>query len=327
MADPVPCNYCGVDDATIVFPAGVAQISQIVRCNRCGLMYASPRAKDPDHMEIGREDPNYDPFKLALQAEADGTLNQHFLDAVGWTHMRLSKERLQVRDYDRTRALLNRLYPNRGKLLEVGSSLGFLLDAFRKDGWDVLGVEPAAACCKFCKDHLGIEAIPAILEDANIPDESIDVLLFNHVIEHVDDPIRTLGEINRVLKPGGHLVIETPRYDTLMFKLMGRRERSVNCGGHIYFFTFDTLRKVYEAAGFDTVEAAAVGRSLSAERLLHNVGIVSKSRGLQRAFWGLSQRLNLDKLKFSLNLRDMQRVCVRKVAPARCERELVESGK
>jgi hypothetical protein len=33
MSQPVPCNYCGVDDATEVFAAGVAQASRIVRCN------------------------------------------------------------------------------------------------------------------------------------------------------------------------------------------------------------------------------------------------------------------------------------------------------
>ena len=47
------------------------------------------------------------------------------------------------------------------------------------------------------------------------------MVVFIHVIEHVPDPLETLRSIYRVLKPGGHLVIETPRYDSLMFKLLG----------------------------------------------------------------------------------------------------------
>src|SRR5208283_638863 len=152
MSEPVPCNYCGIDDATVVFGPGVAQISQIVRCNRCGLMYASPRAKQPDHVEIATYDPEFDPFHA--------------------NHTRMMKEKLQVADYNRTRALLNRLYPNRGRLLEVGSSLGFLLDVFRRDGWDVLGVEPYYQACCHAKEDLGIESINAILERACLPDES-----------------------------------------------------------------------------------------------------------------------------------------------------------
>ena len=297
MSGSVPCNYCGNDDVTVIFAAGVAQLNQIVRCNRCGLMYASPRAKEPDHIEIAQYDPNFNPLRQ------DDT--------------RILKERLQVRDYDNTRALLNRLYPERGRLLEIGSSLGYLLDVFRKDGWDVLGVEPFYQCCRYSREELGLEIKNAILESAELPDESFDVVLLNHVIEHIDDPLRTLREVNRVLKPGGHFVIETPRYDTLMFKLMGKRERSVSCGGHIYFFTTESLKNLYEAAGFKTIELNYVGRSLTVERLIYNIGVVTKSPGLRGKLDKLVTRLGVKKASFYLNFRDMQRVCVQKVGPAR----------
>jgi SAM-dependent methyltransferase len=135
----------------------------------------------------------------------------------------------------------------------------------------------------------------------------------NHVIEHLDDPRRELSEINRVLKPDGHLVIETPRYDSLMFKLLGRRERSVSCNGHIYFFTTDSLRRLYEAAGFKQVDLGYVGRSLTVDRLLWNAGVISKSQGVQRGLDRLSRGLRLNKVWLYLNMRDMQRVCVQKV--------------
>jgi SAM-dependent methyltransferase len=285
---------CGIDDATVVFGPGVAQISQIVRCNRCGLMYASPRAKDPDHVQIASYDPNW--------GSAIDDPQKH------------EKERLQVRDYSRTKAMLNQLYPDRGKLLEIGSSLGFLLAEFKQDGWDVLGVEPRAFAARFTKETHGIEAINSILEDACIPDRSIDVVLLNHVIEHVDDPLSTLREINRVLKPNGHFVMETPRYDTLMFKLLGRRERSINTEGHIYFFTTQTLRKLYEDAGFRLVALDYVGRSLTADRLVWNIGVISKSERVKQLVSRMSRRLRLHKLCLRVNLRDMQRVCVQKAA-------------
>lgn len=294
MSEAVPCNYCGIDDTTVVFGPGVAQLNQIVRCNRCGLMYASPRAKAPDHVEISTYDPKFDPFT------ADNT--------------RVIKEQIQVRDYDRTRALLNRLHPDRGKIVEVGSSLGYLLDVFRRDGWDVLGVEPFHQACRHAREDLGLEVIEGILETARLPDASCDVLLLNHVIEHIEDPLRTLREVNRVLRPGGHFVIETPRYDSLMFGLMGRRERSVSCPGHLYFFTTRSLRNLYEAAGFRTVQLDLVGRSLTAERLLYNVGVMSKSPRLRRSLARTAQRAKLHRIRMYLNLRDMQRVCVQKVA-------------
>jgi 2-polyprenyl-3-methyl-5-hydroxy-6-metoxy-1,4-benzoquinol methylase len=269
-------------------------------------MYASPRTKDPDHVEIATYNPNwdttiYDPQKYA-------------------------KERLQVRDYARTRAMLNRLYPDRGKLLEIGSSLGFLLAEFKKDGWDVLGLEPNAFCCRYTKETHGIEAVNGILEEAALAEGSLDVVLLNHVIEHMDNPLSTLREINRVLKPNGHLVVETPRYDTLMFKLLGRRERSLNCAGHIYFFTTQTLQNLCRAAGFRLVELDYVGRSLTLERLTWNMGVISKSERVKQLMDRVSRRLRFDKVHLYLNMRDMQRVCVQKVAVEKSDQQPVSTA-
>lgn len=41
-------------------------------------------------------------------------------------------------------------------------------------------------------------------------DDSFDLLLANHVLEHVDAPDLALAEIHRVLKPGGHAILQTP---------------------------------------------------------------------------------------------------------------------
>ena len=109
----VTCNLCQIDDASVLYPAGIAQRNQIVSCNRCGLMYASPREEaDCVEIELWQDNPDWD---LAEQP----------------SH-RYEKERLQIRDYADTRALLARLYPQRGKIVEVGSGLGFQLEASEK---------------------------------------------------------------------------------------------------------------------------------------------------------------------------------------------------
>jgi 2-polyprenyl-3-methyl-5-hydroxy-6-metoxy-1,4-benzoquinol methylase len=289
----VACNLCQVDDATVIYPAGVAQLNEIVRCNRCGLMYASPR-KDPDcvFIESWEDNPNWDPAKEDPQ--------------------RFKKEHIQIRDYTETRAFLAGLYPQRGKLVEIGSSFGIQLDTFRQEGWDVLGIDPDRNRCRQATQRLNIPTIASTLEAAGLPDASADVVVMLHVIEHLPDPVATLREINRVLKPGGHMVLETPRYDTLLYKLLGRRERSLGCDGHIYFYTTDTLRRTYEAAGFELVQLNYVGRSLTLDRLAYNVGVITRNRSLQKKIGAASRRMGLQNIRFHLNFRDMQRICVRK---------------
>jgi SAM-dependent methyltransferase len=289
----VPCNNCGSLEYSVLYGPGSAQVNQIVKCKRCGLMYANPRI-DADHVRIESwsDDPNWD-----FERE---------------NRQRFEKERLQTIDYINTRALLNRLHPKRGSLIEIGSSTGSLLQTFRSDGWRVFGVEPDRHAARYATTKLGIETTNSILERAGIPDQTADVAILLHVIEHVPDPVGTLKEIHRILKPGGHLIIETPRYDTLMFRLFGRRERSLSCDGHIYFFTTETLRKTYEKAGFVLEKLEYVGRSLTLDRLVYNVGVMIKIPAFARTVKSLSRSLLFHKIKFTINVRDMQRVCVHK---------------
>jgi SAM-dependent methyltransferase len=136
----------------------------------------------------------------------------------------------------------------------------------------------------------------------------------NHVIEHLPDPLGTLRLIHRLMKSGGHLVIETPRYDSLTFKLLGRRERSVRCDGHVYFFTSETLTRLCEAAGFRITKRWTTGRRLTLDRLAWNLGLVSREEWLQNGLERLSRACRLDRFGVYLNVGDIQRVCVEKTA-------------
>lgn len=288
----IPCNLCGNCDVKVIFRPGVAQVHQIVQCNKCGLMYANPRALEHEHFD---EDP----------ADELPTSDPHIIQ-------RLQKERIQVTDYRNSIALLSKMHPVRGRLLEIGSAFGFLLAELRRHGWDVMGIDPYAAACNYARQENGLEVVNGTLESVGIADGAFDVVIMNHVIEHLPDPLRTLREIRRVLKPGGHLVLETPRYDSVMFKLLGRRERSISCDGHIYFFTSKSLRDLCEAAGFGMVQLDYVGRTLTLDRLFWNVGVVSKLAAIQSAIGRISRALHFERIHIHLNLRDMQRVCLRR---------------
>lgn len=296
----VTCNLCGKDDYDVVFEKGVAQRNRIVRCRHCSLMYANPREHDVDCVEIAQYDP------------------EHVLEAIMTrSKWRVDKEALQVRDYEKTRRYLATLFPERGRLVEIGSGLGYLLDFFRKDGWSTIGIEPNEGLCRYARQMLGVDARAGTLEEAQLDAGSADVVTMIHVIEHVPDPASVFREVFRVLRPGGCFVVETPRYDTLMFRLLGKRERSLSCNGHIYFFTSDTLRRMATDAGFEPLKHDYVGRSMTLDRLLFNVGVMSKSKSVQQAVAGASKRLDLSRFSMTVNVHDMQRICLRK--PLACE--------
>jgi 2-polyprenyl-3-methyl-5-hydroxy-6-metoxy-1,4-benzoquinol methylase len=258
-------------------------------------MYVNPRTGELDFVRVANSDPAF--LNEMLQRSYDP---------------RMEKERCQVKDYETTRDILGDLFTARGNLLEVGSGLGFLLHFFKEDGWATTGVEPDPLCCQHARAILGLDIIAGTLQNAKCAADSYDVALMMHVIEHVSDPRQTLSELFQMLRPGGVLVVETPRYDSLAFKLLGHRERSVSCEGHVYFFTTSTMERIAQKVGFSVFRRAYVGRSLTLDRLLWNIGRISKSKVIQHKLGSISRLLRLTEVRLKINIRDMQRVYLKK---------------
>ena len=66
-------------------------------------------------------------------------------------------------------------------------------------------------------NHYVLDVAPAnsvdVVGDARImpfSDGSMDVVLITQVLEHIPDPIAVIGEIRRILKPGGTLLLSVP---------------------------------------------------------------------------------------------------------------------
>jgi len=286
------CNNCGACEREVVFRQGVAQKHQIVRCMNCGLMYAYPRAT----------------AAIAQYVAAGQTSEPMTLQTPS-----VIRSFDKLPDYEPIGVELRALRPRGKALLEVGCHAGVLLDRFRSQGWKVSGVEPDSKAANFARSHYRLDVKASTLEDAGYDPATFDAVVMLHVIEHLDDPAGTVGVTARVLRPGGFLVVETPVYDTLMYRLLGRRERSLSCDGHIVFYTDRTLAALLERCGFEIVTQRRVGRTVSLGRLLWNIGVMSKSKTMQRMIERLSAALGLlHRGRLYLNARDMVRVFARK---------------
>jgi len=90
-------------------------------------------------------------------------------------------------------------------VVDLGCSTGFIADEFRRAGATTIGVDIDVAGLADAKarfdDRLGF--VCADGEMLPIPTGSIDVVVFNHIYEHVVDPDAVMSEIVRVLAPDG----------------------------------------------------------------------------------------------------------------------------
>lgn len=289
------CNNCGASRREVLFRQGAAQKHQIVRCASCGLMYAYPREMDSvaHYVELGQTG---EPMSLQTPS--------------------VIRSFDKLADYEPIGVELREFLPQGGTLLEVGCHAGVLLERFRSQGWQVSGVEPDAKAASFARSQYRLDVKASTLEDSGYDAAAFDAVVMLHVIEHLDDPAGTVAAIARVLRSGGILVVETPVYDTLTYRLLGRRERNLNCDDHLVFYTGATLRALLERLGFEIALERRVGRTMSLGQLLWNVGVVSKSEALQRLIERLVTALDLRRRgRVHLNMRDMIRIYARKRAP------------
>lgn len=100
-----------------------------------------------------------------------------------------------------------------GQILEVGSMPFHLTAYLSKIGISVKGIdlEPERARRFIKKYNLDISKCNVDTERLPFGDDSFEVVIFNEIFEHLRiNPIATLLELNRVLKPGGKLILTTP---------------------------------------------------------------------------------------------------------------------
>ena len=147
----------------------------------------------------------------------------------------------------------NRLYlgdVKPGRLLEVGCGDGRTMTKMKDLGWQVEGQEVDLNATRVAAESTGLPVHCGELECLEIPKESYDAIVMIHVIEHVRDPVGLLKACNRLLKPGGTLVVVTPNAVSLGHRIFCRYWRDIDAPRHLQLFSRITLTQVAETAGF-----------------------------------------------------------------------------
>jgi SAM-dependent methyltransferase len=216
----------------------------VVRCLDCGLAYLRPR---PTPEAAGRCYPDSYTGSgggggLIEALEAAYRRRQHG-EVVRW----LSGRR-----------------PLRGRLLDVGCGAGDLLAALRADSWSVQGIEPQALGAARARDERGLDVLTGRFEDARLPENSFDVIVFSGVFEHLHDPVAALSRARALLAPGGLVaVLFLPLLDSPEARLLGPRWMALDLPRHLTHFEDATFTKVVTKAGL-----AVAGRETYSRR--HN---------------------------------------------------------
>lgn len=259
----VGCAVCRADQP-VPYRAGMYRIGaarfDLVRCTRCGLVYVNPRP-DGATLEALYDDPLYYTDGYNLGVETDNYFDR--------------KDEL-IAQYGTTLAQYEHETGARaGDLLELGSAGGFLLEAGRRRGWRVKGVELSPPAAAYAVRTFGLDVFCGVLEDAPPFDSAFDLAVADNVLEHTLRPDDVLARLRALLRPGGHVIIIVPAYvNSAWFRVLQRTQGLLPrrlLGNHVlkllkfagddagypyHVLEFDrrTLTRLVREAGFDIVK-------------------------------------------------------------------------
>ena len=101
------------------------------------------------------------------------------------------------------------------KVLDLGCGDGVLSYMVQQKGAVVQGIDLSELAIEFAREQHEKRGSSATftccsVQDAKFEDNSFDAILCSDVIEHVNDPVSLLKEMERILKPFGKAIISTP---------------------------------------------------------------------------------------------------------------------
>jgi 2-polyprenyl-3-methyl-5-hydroxy-6-metoxy-1,4-benzoquinol methylase len=148
-----------------------------------------------------------------------------------------------------------RRYKTAGSVVDVGCGPGFTIAYAREIGFAAIGLEINKHVVAFARRFLGDGIHESTVQDfARDHVDSADVVILNHVIEHVVDLEGLLGSVRDMLRPGGIMLVAVPNFASLPSRLMRNRWYGLEPANHVWQFTRRTLSSAIERGGFEVLE-------------------------------------------------------------------------
>jgi len=222
---------CPLCDGTRAEHLATKRGFEIVRCTACALVFVWPQPT-PQELEALYSAGHY-------HAEVDEAERRRY-----------AARRLRE---------IEGLVPRRGRLLDVGCSKGFFLEAARDEGWDAVGVELNRNAVDEARAR-GLDVRHGGLGDQAFEEASFDVLTLFDLIEHTRDPRAIFAVCRALLRPQGILVVTTPDIGGLvpqatywlLARTIGVWEHPTP-PGHLIQFSRRTLAEILDRSGFVVV--------------------------------------------------------------------------
>lgn len=142
-------------------------------------------------------------------------------------------------------------------LLDVGCGNGYFLSVAMEKCRHCYGAEYSDKLRAFTERKTGLVVFSQNLDE--LPKKDFDIITLFDIIEHVPDPIAFMQSVDRLMNPGGYILIFTPNFDSFSIRVMGRYSSIVDPTEHVVLYTLPSLHFLADKLGYDVVYAETQG--------------------------------------------------------------------
>ena len=135
--------------------------------------------------------------------------------------------------------------PGQLRALEIGCGSGKLLLGLSRAGWRSEGIEVDPIAAQIARETSGRPVQVGDFRKEHLPSGYYDLIVLNHVLEHLENPISALQRVQKLLAPGGRVVVFYPNPGGLGARVYG-----------IHWLAWDVPRHLVLPAGKELAKHA-----------------------------------------------------------------------
>lgn len=203
---------------------------QLSKCNACGFVFVNPRPGN-EKLKFYYDSPKY----ISHSGTEQGIINK--------IYKRVRKITLEKK------LKLIKKHTTGTRILDIGCGSGELLNIFKVNNWQTMGVEPNENARNYAINEYGLKVVEEN-EIEKIPDQSFDAISLWHVIEHIPGLQKRMTELKRILKTSGTLFIAVPHYNSYDAAHYKEYWAAYDVPRHLWHFTPTTLEMLCKKYGF-----------------------------------------------------------------------------
>lgn len=257
------CKVCGNSDGNKVHQVkemqlGLREMFTYMECGNCGLMQLQDIPTD-----LSKYYPNegYYSFNLGLDLKTKpDTLRKIKASYLIYGKNKITGSLLSIGykkpDYYEWIKNTNVRYSD--AILNVGTGNGSLLHNFYKIGFTNLhGIDP------FINQDKDYGAIKIYKKDIFETNGEFDLVMLHHAFEHMDEPLKVLQQLYRLLKKGRYLLIRTPVMGRYSWEKYGTSWMDLDAPRHIIIHSLKSMEILARQSGFELQKTVFDGNYMS----------------------------------------------------------------